>query len=475
MDERNEAPFLEELERLKPRGHRCLIYETEEQWCSATVTFVRTGLGRGEKCVYVTDTHTARKVRTRLGEQGVDVPTAEASGQLAISHETETFTRDGVFDPGRMIAFLVAEAEKTIAEGYPALCVTGEMSWVLRGYAGSEKLVEFEAKLNRDFFPRYACTALCQYDRRRFNLPLLLDVISTHPITMIGTAVYDNPYYIPAAEFLNRKCSLADLQHWMDSLAKRKCAEERAKQLEKELYFTRRLASIGQLAAGVAHEINNPLTGILGFSQRALRKSTDETVARDLERIHSEALRVATVVQNLLAFAHRPGPRKEYADINHIVQKALELRAYELEVSNIEVVANLAPNLPQTMVDFSQIQQVFLNIILNAEQVMTEVHGSGKLSITTKKIRDYIRISFADDGPGIPAENLDKLFDPFFTTRSGRGATGLGLSVCHGIVAEHGGKIYAQSELGKGADFFVELPTSIEKIGENEVEQDKRA
>ena len=469
MDKKNKVPLLEELEGLKPRGHSCLIYETEEQWCAATVTFVRTGLGRGEKCVYVTDTHTASEVRTRLGEQGVDVPTAEASGQLAISHETETYTRDRVFDPERMIAFLVAETEKTIAEGYPALCVTGEMSWALRGHPGSEKLVEYEAKLNRDFFPKYACTALCQYERRRFDLALLLDVISTHPIIMIGTAVYDNPYYIPAAEFLNRNRSLAELQHWMDSLAKRKRAEEKAKQLEKELYFTRRLASIGQLAAGVAHEINNPLTGILGFSQRALRKSTDETVTGDLEKIHSEALRVATVVQNLLAFARRPGPRKEYADINHIVQKALELRAYELETSKIEVVTNLAPNLPQIMVDSSQIQQVFLNVILNAEQVMTEVHGGGKLSITTKKIRDYIRISFADNGPGIQAENLDKLFDPFFTMRSGRGGTGLGLSICHGIVTEHGGKIYAQSKLGKGAEFFIELPISIEKIGENKV------
>jgi len=112
------------------------------------------------------------------------------------------------------------------------------------------------------------------------------------------------------------------------------------------------------------------------------------------------------------------------------------------------------------MADFHQIQEVFLNIILNAEQAMSEASGGGKLSVKTQQVGDYIRISFADDGPGIPAEHLDKVFDPFFTTRGEKGGTGLGLSLCHGIVTEHSGKIYAKSKPGKGATFFVELPLS---------------
>jgi len=246
---------------------------------------------------------------------------------------------------------------------------------------------------------------------------------------------------------------------WLD-ITERKRAGEKEKQLQQELYLAQRLASVGELAAGVAHEINNPLTGVLGFSQRLMRKSTDEQLSRDLEIIHSEARRAAEVVQNLLTFARRRQPKKEYANINDIVNKTLELRAYALHTSNIEVVTNLAPDLLQIMVDFPQMQEVFLNVILNAEQAMSETHGKGKLIVKTRQIKDYVRISFADDGPGIPPENLDKVFDPFFTTRAEGGGTGLGLSACHGIVTEHGGRIYVRSKPGKGATFFIELPLS---------------
>ena len=251
-----------------------------------------------------------------------------------------------------------------------------------------------------------------------------------------------------------------------EDITERKQAEERERRLQQELYLSSRLASIGQLAAGVAHQINNPLTGILGFSERLLRKSTDKEATKDLERIHNEAARTAKIIQSLLTFARRHKPKKEYADINDILQKALELRAYELKTGNIEVALDLAPDLPQTIADFNQIEEVFLNLILNAEQAMTEAHRGGKLIIKTQQTKDYIRISFADDGPGIPAKYLDKLFDPFFTTREERGGSGLGLSVCHGIVTEHGGKIYAKSKSGKGSTFFVELPVTTAKTDE---------
>jgi len=246
-------------------------------------------------------------------------------------------------------------------------------------------------------------------------------------------------------------------------ITERKQAEEREKQLQQELYLASRLASIGQLAAGVAHEINNPLTGIIGFSQRLLRKSTDEEVSRDLERINREARRAAKVVANLLTFARRHEPEKGYLNINDIVRKTLELREYELKTENIEVALNLAPSLPEIMADSYQIQEVCLNIIINAEQAMTEAGGGGKLSIRTQRVKDCIRISFTDDGPGISVEQLDRLFDPFFTTRGDRSGTGLGLSVCHGIIAEHGGRIYARSKPGRGATLSVELPLKAEE------------
>ncbi|MFC2014840.1 ATP-binding protein [Chloroflexota bacterium] len=246
--------------------------------------------------------------------------------------------------------------------------------------------------------------------------------------------------------------------HASRDITERRKAEQREKELQRELNLADRLASIGELSAGVAHEINNPLTGIIGFSQRLLRKSVNEEVSRDLERIHSEAQRAARVVENLRTFARRSEPKKEYCDINEILPRTLELRAYELKANNIELEVNLAPNLPHVMADFQQIQQVFLNIIINAEQAMIETNQRGKLVLKTERVNNYVRISFANDGPEIPAEQLDKLFDPFFTTRGDRGGTGLGLSVCHGIVEEHDGKIFAESEPGEGVTFYIELP-----------------
>jgi len=242
------------------------------------------------------------------------------------------------------------------------------------------------------------------------------------------------------------------------NITERKQAEEREKEMQRELLLSSRLASIGELAAGVAHQLNNPLTGILGFSQRILRKVTDQETSQDLKKIYGEAERAAKIVQNLLTFARRRQPKKEYSDVNNVVRNALELRAYELKTSNIEVTIKLAPSLPKIMLDFHQMQEVFLNLILNAEQAMTEANGGGKLIIKTEKNKEYVRCTFSDDGPGIPAERLDNIFDPFFTTKGERGGTGLGLSVCHGIIGEHGGKIYAKSKPRKGATFFVELP-----------------
>ncbi len=230
------------------------------------------------------------------------------------------------------------------------------------------------------------------------------------------------------------------------------------KQTEAQLIVTDRLASIGELASGIAHELNNPLTSVIGFAQLVLDKNVPDDVREDIGVIYREAQRTAEVVKNLLTFAGKHTPVKQLVNINSIIDKVLGLRAYEQKVSNIEVVTHFAPDLPEIMADYFQLQQVFLNIIINAEHFMIEAHHGGTLTITTKRAGDIIKTSFADDGPGINKENLGHLFDPFFTTKEIGKGTGLGLSICHGIVTEHGGRIYAESKLGKGATFVMELP-----------------
>jgi PAS domain S-box-containing protein len=230
------------------------------------------------------------------------------------------------------------------------------------------------------------------------------------------------------------------------------------KQQNERLMLTDRLASIGELAAGAAHELNNPLTSIIGFSQLIMEKDIPDDIRQDMTFIYSEAQRAAGVTKNLLAFARKHKPVKRLNQINTIIEDMLKLRAYEHKIKDIEVYKQLASDLPESMIDYFQMQQVFFNIVINAEYFMIEAHDRGTLTITTEKQNGTVRISFADDGPGISPENLSQIFNPFFTTKETGKGTGLGLSICHGVVSEHGGQIYARNQPGEGATIFVELP-----------------
>ena len=230
------------------------------------------------------------------------------------------------------------------------------------------------------------------------------------------------------------------------------------KRMEEQLILTDRLASIGELSSGIAHELNNPLTSVIGFSQLLMEGDVPANMKEDLGIVYNEAQRAAAIVKNLLTFARKHAPVKQLSQVNTVIEDVLRLRAYEQKVNNIEIENRLVSDLPEIMIDNFQMQQVFLNIMVNAEFAMMEAHHKGKLVITTEKSGDVIRISFADDGPGISKENLKHIFDPFFTTKEVGKGTGLGLSICHGIVTEHGGKIYARSEKKQGATFIIELP-----------------
>lgn len=231
--------------------------------------------------------------------------------------------------------------------------------------------------------------------------------------------------------------------------------------LEEQLIRSEKLSAIGQLVAGIAHEINNPLTAVIGFSELlATEPEVNGQIKEDLLRIKHEADRARKIVQSLLSFSRPHKPHKEPTNINEIIERILSVRGYQLRVNNIEVTRNFDKNLPKISVDQYQLEQVFLNIILNAEQAMLEAHKKGKLLVETKKESNYIKISFTDDGPGIPKENLLRIFDPFFSTKEVGKGTGLGLSIAYRIIEQHNGKIYPLSdEEGKRTTFVIELPT----------------
>ncbi len=239
-------------------------------------------------------------------------------------------------------------------------------------------------------------------------------------------------------------------------LIMRDVTDERARM--ETLYLTDRLASVGEMASGIAHELNNPLTGAIGFTQLLMEKDLPEDIRSDIEVINRETQRAAEVVKNLLAFARKHTATKQMTQLNNTIKEILELRVYEHKLNNIKVDLQLDPELPEVMVDCHQMQQVFLNLILNAESAMAEAGNGGGLNISTERGNNNIKLSFADNGPGILKENLTRIFDPFFTTKEVGKGTGLGLSICHGIVLRHGGKIYAKSKPGKGSTIIIELP-----------------
>ena len=248
--------------------------------------------------------------------------------------------------------------------------------------------------------------------------------------------------------------------------------EER--EMQERLYLTDRLASVGEMAAGIAHELNNPLTGVVALSQLLLESSVPPEIKDDLQAISNEGQRAAAVVKNMLSFARNHTSTTESIEINTIISQVLNLRAYEHRVNNIEVITHLAANLPEIVADHFQMQQVFINIVLNAEQSMIESHGHGKLTITTEHIKNMDVITFNDDGPGIPPDVINRIFDPFFTTKEVGKGTGLGLSICYGIIATQGGRIYAKSLPGNGATFIIELPVDPRKLKEGPHEKRKQ-
>jgi len=230
------------------------------------------------------------------------------------------------------------------------------------------------------------------------------------------------------------------------------------KKIQEQIITQERLASIGELTAGIAHEVSNPLTTVIGYTDLLLKQDTSDETKKDLEAIDRSAKRAANILDRLLAFAGQRSRERDYVDINHIIEIALEFRSHSLLSSNVEVIKQFDNNLPEIIADGGQLQDVFLNLIANAEYSMREGHGRGRLKITTKRTDGNIYISFDDDGAGISKENINKIFEPFFTTKPVGKGTGLGLSICRRIITEHDGRIYAESDFGRGATFIIELP-----------------
>jgi len=250
-----------------------------------------------------------------------------------------------------------------------------------------------------------------------------------------------------------------------------KVAERTAQlqQAQRRLLQADRLASLGQLAASVAHEINNPLSGVLNFSALMGRILKDDGVPRErvpefrgyLERVTEQTARAGRIVSDLLAFSRRSKPQRAASDLNAIARTTVALVSHKLKLLNVEAALQLDEALPPLQCDVSQMQQVVLNLVMNGAEA-TRPHGSGRIWVRTHKTDDgqSVVLEGTDNGEGIPKEVLDRVFDPFFTTKDDGKGVGLGLAVVYGIVESHGGHIEVRTTEGQGTTFEVTLPVA---------------
>jgi PAS domain S-box-containing protein len=240
--------------------------------------------------------------------------------------------------------------------------------------------------------------------------------------------------------------------------------------IQSKLLQNEKMAALGQLVSGIAHELNNPLTSIQGYAQLLLSRRPGPDRLADARRICQEAERAGRIVKNLLLFAREAKPERTSVDLNEIVERTLALRSYEMKAGNIQAELDLDPSLPAILADAGQMLQVVLNLVVNAEQALEQAYGQdperelergrgrGRIRIRTRRVSEHkLALEVSDDGPGIPPEAVSRIFDPFFTTKAAGIGTGLGLSIVYGIVREHGGEITVESKRGQGATFVVEL------------------
>jgi PAS domain S-box-containing protein len=264
-----------------------------------------------------------------------------------------------------------------------------------------------------------------------------------------------------------REAHAVRIEALVRDVSERKKLDDETRDIYHQLLQAEKMAALGQTVSGVAHELNNPLATILSSAERLSQRATlEEPVRRGLETILSESERAARIVRNLLTFARKRQTTRAMVDLNQVVRETIALRAYEQRVTNITVIEALAAGLPHVFADGHQVQQVLLNLMINAEQAMIGANGRGTLVVRTWHDPDQesVILEINDDGPGIPDDLQPKIFDPFFTTKEVGKGTGLGLTVAYAIVQEHGGRLHLESRANGGASFCVEMPISGGKL-----------
>jgi signal transduction histidine kinase len=470
------TPLIAALEQLGPHDHFCSIYESPEEHYAVAIPFIRIGLDRGEKCIYIADDGTVGDVREAMQSEGIDVDRAIASQALVLSTKEDAYLEHGSFHPDWMFTFWKEATQLAMGEGFSALRATGETEWVLRGGYGLERWMEYESRLTHTL-SESNCSALCQYNRRLFPPELILDVIRTHPTVVYGSTVCRNLYYVPPDEFLGANQTAHEVERLLtnirerervedalrEQLKERKQAEEALHKAQAELAHVTRVMTMGELVASIAHEVNQPLGAIVTNGHacvRLLSRATpDVEKSREvIGRMIRDGMRASEVIKRIRDLLHKTPTESVPLNINETIQEVIALVSSDVLRSKVGLKAELGADLPPIIGDRVQLQQVVLNLILNAKEAMSGVqsHSRELLVSSGKNGSDEVVVAVRDSGNGLDPKNVDRIFDPFFTTKSE--GMGLGLSISRTIIEAHGGTLWATQNEDKGATIQFTLP-----------------
>ncbi len=494
--------LVEAIGKLGVHDHLCLIYETQAEQFAAVIPYMKLGLERGEKCLYVVDDNTAATVINSMKAAGIEVESAIEAGKLIIVSKQEAYLKRGYFDPDWMIDFLQRATDEAKATGFSALRITGEMTWTLGGDPGVERLMEYEAKLNY-FFPQNDALAICQYNRHRFSPELLKDVIATHPLVICGGLVCRNLYYVPPDEFLGEDRSAREIerllaniinrekvegelrryQAHLEELVKARTAELEAKIIERQraedeirrlnqeleqrvLDRTAQLeASIKELEAftySVSHNLRAPVRHIDGFLellQQRLTPTLDAQSQHYMQTIASSARHMGLLIDDLLSFSRmgRHELSRQSVDLNGLVREII--REFEPEARGRDIHWRVA-DLPVVTGDHAMLRMVLVNLISNALK-FTRSREPVEIEIGSTCQDNEAVFWVRDNGVGFDPKYADKLFGVFQRLHPAEEfeGTGIGLANVRRIINRHGGRTWAQGEVDHGATFYFSLPT----------------
>ena len=600
------TPLIAALEQLGPHDHFCSIYESPEEHYAVAIPFIRIGLDRGEKCIYIADDGTVGDVRQAMQSEGIDVDRALASNALVLATKEQAYLEHGSFRPDWMFTFWKEATQVAMSEGFSAVRATGETEWVLRGGRGLERWMEYESKLTHTLLESN-CSALCQYNRRLFPPELILDVIRTHPVVVYGSTVCRNLYYVPPDEFLGTNQTAREVERvltnirerervedalreqlterrraeeelrrseaylaegqrishtgswgwnvatgelfwsqehfrifgfdhettkpssamflerihpndrpfveqtidwavreridfeldyrivltdgstkYLQSLGhpvisesgdlvefvgtvidatERKGAEEALREAQAELAHVTRVMTMGELAASIAHEINQPLAAVVTNGGACLRWLAGESPNLDeareaAQRIIRDGNRANEVINRIRALMRKTDTEKTSLDINEVIEEVILLTRNETTRSDVTVGMELAADLPPVFGDRVQLQQLMLNLLMNGVEAMASVDDRPRELLIQSRSHesDQVLVAVQDCGKGIDMDDLEKIFDAFYTTKLQ--GMGMGLAISRSIVEAHGGRLWATPNEGEGATIQFSLPMS---------------